>query len=507
MTAAGTIAARRGFVDAWTAVTLLLALATVVFQAMMPTKDDISWLITNAEALVDGRELYRDIIETNPPLSVLIYLPAVLIERLVGVRAELATILLTAAAGLGIARLGRVRLEAAGIAGGRLEAAVALIFLVLPLGAYAQKDHIAALIAVPFVVELSLLAERRGRTSILSGVLIGLTVAIKPHFVLAIVLPALLLAAGAWRSGRGGWLSLILNRATLTGAAVAIAFQGLVYLAFPAFFADVLPMVVEIYVPIREPLHSLVITEKGFLFLALVTIALFYGAKTSLVLSFVAAGTGFFLAFLFQAKGWPYHLFPATAFGFLAVAAAFPPDRAPGRPLARPGRSPLLAAVMLIVVLVSHCWWMTVTWLDWSPLTRAIIATGIDHPKVINIASSHEVGHPSVPDAGGSFVGTMSSRWIAYVSIVAALQHADDPAAVARAEAWQARDRKVLLDDIRRAEPDLILVEQNVHFDWIGWARQNPELSAALDAYAPVATVPGTEARVGVTLWRLKPGS
>lgn len=507
MTAAVPLAARNGRVDVWTVATLLLALAAVVFHAMMPTKDDISWLITNAEALVDGRELYKDIIETNPPLSVLIYLPAVLIERFVGLKAELWTILLTAAAGLGIARLCRARLETAGIDGGRFEAAVALVFLVLPLGAYAQKDHIAALLAVPFVVELALAAERRGRTSLLSGLLIGLTVAIKPHFVFAIVLPALLLAVRAWRSGQGGWLWLVINRATLTGAAVAIAFQGLVYLAFPAFFANVLPMVVEIYVPIREPLYSLVIGEKGFLFLALVSIVLLYGARTGLVVGLLAAGTGFFLAFLLQAKGWPYHLFPATAFGFLAILSAFPPGRAPGRPLARPGRSPLLAGVMLIIVLASHSWWMTVTWVDWSPLTRAIIATGIDHPKVINISSSHEVGHPSVPDAGGSFVGTMSSRWIAYVSIVEALQHADDPAAVARAEAWQARDRQYLLDDIRRAAPDLILVEQNVHFDWLVWARQNPELSAALDAYAPVASVPGTDARVGVTLYRLKPRS
>lgn len=505
MTAAGLAVTRRPLVDPWTVAALSFACIAVIAHALMPTKDDISWLITNAKALVDGRELYKDIIETNPPLSILIYLPAVLVERLVGLKAEFVTVLFTALGSLAVGRLCRSRLEAAGLDGGLFEAAFALVFLVLPLGAYAQKDHVAALIAVPFLLELALQAGGCGRTSFLSGLLIGLTVAIKPHFVLAIVLPVLVFAARGLRVRRGGWLGLIFNRATLTGAVVAVAFQGFVYLAFPAFFHDVLPMVVEIYVPLREPLYSLMVTEKGFLFVALVVIVLLYGAMSDIVLGLLVAGAGFFAAYLLQAKGWPYHLFPATGLGFMALASAFPLDAASGRPLVRKGRSPLMAGAMLLVVLLSHSWWMTVTWLDWSPLTRAIVATGIPHPKVINLSSSHDVGHPSVPDAGGIFVGTLSSRWISLVSLAAVYLHPDDPVVMARSRYWEARDRAYLLDDIRRASPDLILVEQTKFIDWVEWARQSPDLAAVLDDYTPVATVPGTGARATVVIWRRKP--
>ncbi len=505
MTAAGPAVARHARFDPWTVAALAFALVAVIAHALMPTKDDISWLITNGKALLDGRELYKDIIETNPPLSILIYLPAVLVERLIGLRAEFVTVVLTAVGGLGVGRLCRSRLEAAGIDGGLFEAAFALVFLILPLGAYAQKDHIAALIAVPFLLELALQAEGRGRTSFLSGLLIGLTVAIKPHFVLAIVLPVLVFAARALRARQDGWLGFVFNSATLTGAETAVAFQGFVYLAFPAFFRDVLPMVVEIYVPLREPLYSLLITEKGFLFAALVVIVLLYGTMSDMVVSLLVAGAGFFGAYLLQAKGWPYHLFPATGLGFMALVPAFPLDAASARPLVRQGRSALMAGAMLLVVLLSHSWWMTVTWLDWSPLTRAIVATGIAHPKVINLSSSHDVGHPSVPDAGGVFVGTMSSRWISLVSLAEVYLNPDDPAILARSGYWEARDRAYLLADIRRASPDLILVEQTKFIDWIEWARQTPELAAALDDYAPVATVPGSAARATVVIWRRKP--
>lgn len=93
--------------DAWSVATVLMAVAAVLFHALMPTKDDISWLILNAQALLDGKELYKDIIETNPPLSVLLYVPAVLAERLIGLRAELASLIITALIGLAVARFVR----------------------------------------------------------------------------------------------------------------------------------------------------------------------------------------------------------------------------------------------------------------------------------------------------------------------------------------------------------------------------------------------------------------
>lgn len=471
--------------DAWSVAAATLALAAMVFQAVMPTKDDISWLIVNAQALIDGKELYKDIIETNPPLSVLLYVPAVLIEYLTGLRAELASIVITGLAGLAIARWIRRRLEAAGVeGGGRMEAAAVLVFLVLPLGAYGQKDQIAALIALPFCIELALQAGNRGKMSVLTGALAGLSMAIKPQFAAAILLPCLWVAARSWWRGERCWPWLVVNRATVTAGVVVVVFQGLVYLLFPAFFRDVLPAVLEVYVPARRPLLTLLLPMKGFLFIALLAMPVIYGPRTVLSEVVAAAGLGFFIAFLVQGKGWPYHLFPATSYGLFLVFG----EILPRVWKQRSSRSPVAATLIAAVVLSVHTMWMTVTWTDWSALTRAIVATGIRQPTILNIAASHDVGHPSTRDAGGRWVGTYSCRWLTALATYDSQVDVEGTGHEAVAH-WLRHDRDVLRRDIAERQPDVILVDRRGNFDWLAWAREDPATALLLDRYVPAAEV------------------
>ncbi|MBS1168681.1 MAG: hypothetical protein H6R00_4706 [Proteobacteria bacterium] len=471
--------------DAWSVAAALMALLAVVFHALMPTKDDISWLIVNAEALLDGKELYKDIIETNPPLSVLLYVPAVLVERLIGLRAELASVIITALIGLAVAHLIRRRLDLAGVeGGGRLEAAIALVFLVLPLGAYGQKDHVAALIALPFCVELGLFSDGRRKMSVSTGVLVGLSVAIKPQFALAALLPCLWMAARVWRKGERFWPFLVVNRATVTAGLLVVTFQGLVYWLFPAFFRDVLPIVLEVYVPPRQSLATLLFPLMGILVPALLILSLLYGPRTTLAEVIGAAGFGFFAAFLIQGKGWPYHLFPATSYGLFLFSA----EALPRLWKERQNRSPAVALLMATTILSIHSIWMTATWTDWSALTRAIKATGIQQPTILNIAASHEVGHPSTRDAGGRWVGTFSCRWITMLATNRTLDGAKGTNRDALA-AWIAYDRQVLRRDIAEKHPDLILVDRRGTFDWLAWAREDPDTARLLEGYRPVGEV------------------
>lgn len=479
------VAGLRARFDAWSAAAVVLALAAMAFQAVMPTKDDISWLITNAQALVDGQELYKDIIETNPPLSVLLYVPAVLVERLTGLRAELASIVITGLVGLAVARCLRWRLDAAGVEGGsRMEAAAVLVFLVLPFGAYGQKDLVAALIALPFCIELTLKACNRGKMSVLTGVLAGLSMAIKPQFAVAILLPCLWMAVRSWRRGERRWPWFVVNRATVTAGVVVLVFQGLVYVLFPAFFRDVLPAVLDVYVPVRQPVLALLLSLRGFLFIALLAMPVLYGPRTVLSEVVAAAGLGFFIAFLVQGKGWPYHLFPATSYGlFLFFSEGLPHIWEQ-----RQNRSPATALLMAAIILPVHTMWMTVTWTDWSALTRAIVATGIRQPTILNIAASHDVGHPSTRDAGGRWVGTYSCRWI---TALASNEAADGAAQAGLASpvTWLERDREILRRDIAERQPDIILVDRRGNFDWLAWAREDPATAMLLDHYVPAGQV------------------
>lgn len=61
----------------------VIALA-VLIRLFAPLDPNIDWLISNNRAFLHGVALYHDIVETNPPMAVFIYLPATLIEHWTG---------------------------------------------------------------------------------------------------------------------------------------------------------------------------------------------------------------------------------------------------------------------------------------------------------------------------------------------------------------------------------------------------------------------------------------
>src|SRR3982074_742810 len=74
----------------WISIAILFA-AAIVLRHVLAANTDVSWLLTVGERILDGQRLYVDVIETNPPMAVLVYLPAIIIARAVGRRAEAVT--------------------------------------------------------------------------------------------------------------------------------------------------------------------------------------------------------------------------------------------------------------------------------------------------------------------------------------------------------------------------------------------------------------------------------
>ena len=135
---------------------------------------DVSWLITVDEKWLDGATPYRNVIEINPPASLMLYWPAVALARVVGVGPVTVAAFgfLSIAAGLGLAAaiLGR-----AGLIDrlGALGASVALVaFAVLPGQSFDERDHLAAVYGLPFLAVSAARAARApvdARLALLAG--------------------------------------------------------------------------------------------------------------------------------------------------------------------------------------------------------------------------------------------------------------------------------------------------------------------------------------------------
>jgi hypothetical protein len=63
----------------WTGIALCFALSLGI--RMSGTTPDVSWLITICERILDGETAYVDIIETTPPVPLLLYMPGVAFAR------------------------------------------------------------------------------------------------------------------------------------------------------------------------------------------------------------------------------------------------------------------------------------------------------------------------------------------------------------------------------------------------------------------------------------------
>jgi hypothetical protein len=191
----------------WLALAALFAIA-VVLRHLLPANTDVSWLLTVAERVLDGQRLYVDVIETNPPMAVLTYIPGIAIARAFGWPVETVTdglIFVAIFASLGtVAAILKNSAVLRDVAGWPLALLAFVILAILPTKTFGQREQIAVVELLPL---LALYASRMKGESppfwavLAAGIGAGLAVSFKPHFVIGVVcgLAALTIYARSWR--------------------------------------------------------------------------------------------------------------------------------------------------------------------------------------------------------------------------------------------------------------------------------------------------------------------
>jgi hypothetical protein len=381
-----------------------LAVAALAQQLAGHLDCDVSWFLTFAEKFVDGRIAYVDVTDPNPPASFLSLAPAVLLARALRLEPEtvVAALVFAFAAGsialsFHLLRLGAPRSRRAWML--LLNTTIFLV-LVAPEIVFAEREHIALLALLPLLAALAA-EERRARppraSRMLAGLGGGLAIALKPHFALAIALPAL---AIAWRerSLRALW------RDELVVAALAAGAYGVLIVAlFPAYLERALPLALEVYAPSRDSLDHLLAHTLAPAYAAL--LVGFLIAARGVVLgraSLVAlmASIGFFAAFLLQGKGWVNHAYPAIALILFAWTLLALRDHAAR--LAPPSTvTPALIRFLFIPALVAApaCFGAVDQLTDREEhpgLFEAAARVAPPNPRIASIASQLDFGHPLV---------------------------------------------------------------------------------------------------------------
>jgi hypothetical protein len=507
----------------WLGVAALFA-AAMAMRHVVAANTDVSWLLIAGERWLDGQRLYSDIVETNPPMAILIYVPGILIARALGISAEIVVDgLIFAAIAVSLAITARILRNSSALAPGQrwpLALLAVTVLGILPVQVFGQREHIAVIELFPALGVLALRIKRETLPAwaiAIAGLGLGLALSFKPHFVVPF-LCCLGVAAFHLKSWR-----IIFAPEHFMAAAVIAGYGACMVAFFPEYFAVMAPLLRDVYtigLPLARMLEKPVVPQWG---IALIGAVLFKRGKAfdSADALLLAASLGFGLIYFLQRKGWPYHSYPMMVFALLAFGHAmtsshdrtalerFPAKWIPVRvkktrqikeqslrsdsigtekALRRgwlAGASAVLAALFgLSMVWFNHS-------LDARPLQAAVARLG-PHPTILAISGNAGIAHPLTRAVGGVWASREQELLVASYDRYLRGTESPDPQTLANLDGYAAREREWLIADFRKYQPTIVLVD-NFTDDWTGWVHASPELVDLLKGYRLSETVMGVD--------------
>ncbi len=470
---------------AWLALAGLFGVA-ILLRHVLAANTDVSWLLTAGERMVDGGRLYVDVIETNPPMSVLAYLPAVVISRITGLAAKTvvdALVFIAIFASLiCCTSLLRRSESVAGARGWPLVLLAFVVLAILPTQSFGQREHIALIALLPLLA-ISLVRITGGTPprwlAIAAGLGAAVTLAFKPHFALAVYVPFAIVGMVT----RLSWRVLLLPE-HLTAAVGGTLYVAVTAIVWPEFFTEILPLLRDVYVPVKPPLMALLerpaISLWAIALLAIVALQRGRQLASSLVV-IIATSTAFAAAFLLQGKGWPYQSYPAIALALFALGFALIQDNGSSR-LWRFG-----IGLLLLALFVRSMLWFDVAF-DARPLQERVAQLGQKNPAILAITAEPGIGHPLTRAVGGSWVSRQQGLWIdTYLTVMRRGGMLDDARAAAF-ESYAERERRRLIADIRRTPPTILIVD-DLTGSASDWLEAHPDVAGLLTDFQHIDTV------------------
>ncbi|WP_430387016.1 hypothetical protein [Blastomonas fulva] len=487
----------------WLALAVTGLTALLIYPRFALTHD-ASWYLMATSMWLDGAELYRDIVEINPPLSFYLTAPAVLVSRAIPVTPTEAYFgYCTGIAALSAAWIIRLLARSALAAAQRtmLFTAVLAVFFVLPIAEFGQREHLMLTLAMPYLLVLALgdlgPGSSRGER-IAIGLMAALGLMLKPYFLL---IPAGIVLARLARDRQ--WQRLFDWPNLAIGAALP-GYFGLIVLVHPAYLAEIMPPARLVYAAYDgHPLALWLRPEVGAVLIA-TWIALRHRTSLDRVLTALLGGAAGALAcYVIQNKGWDYHVLPLAAL-LLLVAAWIVPQRRAWR-----GNDRLLALLLGAVVLLTLG-----NQIARGPYRNPLaddLAAFVPGPGIGIAVLSADVaaGFPLVNRTSARWGSRYPAQWLVPGAHIR-LQRGDCAGQVCRELADVLdRARGNMVDDLIRHRPERVFIDENPRklffggepFNYLAFLRRDARFAAAWSCYARIGR------RHGYSVWARKCGS
>ena len=474
----------------------LLVLFAVLFQQGAIINHDTAWYLDATARLLDGAELYRDIVEVNPPLAFWLTLPPVAFAELLGLPAvpvyQGYFFLLAGLSLLACRRL--LRLQPAisdGLAVG-LVTGLAVAMLAAPLRDFGQREHLLVILLAPYLLLAGLRADGiavPARWAALLGGLAALGIALKPHFL------PVPLAIELWLLWRQRSLLAWLRPEALGALAAAALYLAAVALFAPAYVTTVMPLAMEVYDLAYNATWQLVASRGQRLFLALIlVVGLLFALRRALPSGIATAlglgAAGCFAAYLLQFKGWTYHSYPT-----LALLATVAVTAASALVLVRLQAAQRwlsgLSLCLLVGLLALDAGLERLRFVYGDQAEAGAIVEGRPEARSLYVFSSNVwATYPWVLESHVESVSRYPCHWLLPGFLLARAAGRDSP----RLREIEAYMRESVLEDFTRHSPDLVFVDarprkshfEEIPFDYLAFFSSDPRFAALWRGYSRI---------------------
>ncbi|OGT30342.1 MAG: hypothetical protein A3E87_01245 [Gammaproteobacteria bacterium RIFCSPHIGHO2_12_FULL_35_23] len=309
-------------------VLLIIFLIATYLQTLVYANHDAVWLLHCASQLLQGKTYYYNFFETNPPLILFLYMPAIGLAKLIGCTSFIGLRIYT------FIFITLVMLITNRLLNRILPKQTALIFwlivlwtayfAILPFFWFAEREHFTALLVLPYLLLTVLrLQNKPVKTSeaICYSLLAALGISLKPYFLIPLVLV------------EGYYLLHIRKILTyLRPEPICIFLFMVLYLIFiklffPVYFNKILPLTEVLYIPVfaKQSYINLLLSNYSFyILLDLLMIGwqilVTKSEQKYLLIVFFLVVLGFLIAYIWPGHTWYYHAYPAIVLGLAILS-------------------------------------------------------------------------------------------------------------------------------------------------------------------------------------------
>jgi hypothetical protein len=469
---------------------------------------DIGFLLYAAARVLGGARLYRDVVEINPPLIILLNLPIVAAARALSL-SEFAVYRVCVAALLaGDLLLCRaiLRHHVAPTQMLRRGLLLALVVVLFPLSgeSFGEREHLVLAGLLPYLLVVAARHEAHPvslRIGVGAGIAAGLSIALKPHFVVVWI------AAEVYDWARRGRRPALPTPETWATLGSLAAYAAAVWLVTPEYLRVAADLGPAYHTYLQVPWVRLALLHPGapLVWFALLSavVARRYDRGSRAVTLLGIAVAACFGAGLAQQKGLPYHFYPAVGLAaflltFIVLAPARP--RTPIERIYRVAAGLVLAGVLAVVAArtVVSCFGGTPGERRRRHETLALAKEIRERANggAVAILSYHIASaFPLINYARVPLASRFPHLWLVPATYWNELS-AEAPIRYRASDAMEPPERflrRSVRDDLLRWQPRLLLVlraapDEPRYFlrriDYLDYLSQQPELAQFLKSYA-----------------------